>query len=107
MTEKIVVLSACGSEEEAVRIAKRLVDEHVAACVNLIPGIRSIYRWQGKVEDSREWMLVIKTSRERFDALRTLIAAAHSYELPELLALPVVDGSSEYLAWMEGELANG
>jgi periplasmic divalent cation tolerance protein len=107
MTEKIVVLSTCGSEEEAVRIAKQLVEEHVAACVNLIPRIRSIYRWQGKVEDSTEWMLVIKTSRERFEAVRTLIAAAHSYELPELLALPVADGSSEYLAWIDGELAHG
>jgi len=104
MTEKIVVLSTCGSEEEAVRIAKQLVDAHLAACVNLIPRIRSFYRWQGKVEDSSEWMLVVKTSRARFEALRTVLEAAHSYELPEVLALPVVDGSPNYLEWMDAEL---
>lgn len=104
MTEKIVVLSTCGSEEEAVRIAKRLVDEHLAACVNLIPRIRSIYRWQDKVEDSTEWLLIVKTSRARFPALRTVLEAAHSYELPEVLALPVVDGSPNYLDWLDSEL---
>jgi periplasmic divalent cation tolerance protein len=107
MTEKIVVFSTCGSEEEAVRIATQLVEGRVAACVNLIPRIRSIYRWQGKMEDSTEWMLVIKTSRERFEALRTVLAAAHSYDVPEVLALPVVDGSPDYFAWMDAELANG
>lgn len=104
MTEKIVVLSTCGSEEEAVRIAKGLVEEHLAACVNLVPRIRSFYRWQGKVEDSAEWMLVVKTSRARFSALRAVLEAAHSYELPEVLALPIVDGSPNYLAWLESEL---
>jgi len=107
MTEKIVVFSTCGSEEEAVRSATQLVEGRVAACVNLIPRIRSIYRWQGKMEDSTEWMLVIKTSRERFEALRTVLAAAHSYDVPEVLALPVVDGSPDYVAWMDAELANG
>ena len=104
MTEKIVVLSTCGSEEEAVRIAKRLVEEHLAACVNLIPRIRSIYRWQGKVEDATEWMLLIKTSRDRYDSLTTVLEAAHSYELPEVLALPIVAGSANYLAWLDAEL---
>jgi periplasmic divalent cation tolerance protein len=104
MTEKIVVLSTCGSEEESARIAKRLVDQHLAACVNLIPRVRSFYRWQGKVEDATEWLLVIKTSRERFAALRTVLEGAHSYELPEVLALPIVDGSPNYLAWLDGEL---
>jgi len=104
MTEKIVVLSTCGSEEEAVRIANRLVEARLAACVNLIPRIRSIYRWQGKVEDSTEWMLLIKTSRERYDALSTILAAAHSYELPEVLALPIVAGSPNYPAWLDSEL---
>jgi periplasmic divalent cation tolerance protein len=104
MTEKIVVLSTCGSEEEAVRIATRLVEEHLAACVNLIPRIRSIYRWQGKVEDATEWMLLIKTSRDRYDSLATVLEAAHSYELPEVLALPIVAGSANYLAWLDAEL---
>jgi periplasmic divalent cation tolerance protein len=104
MTEKIVVLSTCGSEEEGARIAKRMVDEHLAACVNLIPRIRSFYRWQGKVEDATESLLIIKTSRDRFPALRTALEAAHSYELPEVLALPIVDGSPNYLAWLGAEL---
>lgn len=104
MTEKIVVLSTCGSEEEAVRIARRLVEGRVAACVNLIPRIRSIYRWQDKVEDATEWMLLIKTSRDRYDALSTVLEATHSYELPEILALPVVAGSANYLAWLDSEL---
>jgi periplasmic divalent cation tolerance protein len=107
MTEKIVVLSACGSEEEAVRIAKRLVEDHLAACVSLIPRIRSIYRWQGKVEDAAEWMLLIKTSRERYNALATVLEAAHSYELPEVLALPIIEGSANYLAWFDSELKLG
>ena len=105
MTEKIAVFSTCGSEEEAVRIAKQLVERRVAACVNLIPRIRSFYRWQGKVEDSTEWLLIVKTSRGRFEALRTVLEAAHSYELPEVLALPIIDGSPNYLAWLETELS--
>ncbi len=104
MTEKIVVISTCGSEEEAVRIAKKLVEGHLAACVNLVPRVRSFYRWQGRVEDATEWMLIVKTSRFRFEALRTVLEAAHSYELPEVLALPVVDGSPNYLAWLDKEL---
>lgn len=104
MTEKIVVISTCGSEEEAVRIAKKLVEGHLAACVNLLPRIRSFYRWQDKVEDATEWMLIVKTSRARFEGLRTVLEAAHSYELPEVLALPIVDGSPNYLAWLDSEL---
>lgn len=90
-----------------MRIAKRLVEEHLAACVNLIPRIRSIYRWEGKVEDATEWMLLIKTSRERYDALTTVLEAAHSYDLPEVLALPVITGSPAYLAWLDSELKLG
>jgi periplasmic divalent cation tolerance protein len=105
MTDKIVVFSTCGSEEEAVRIATHLVDAHIAACVNLIPKVRSIYRWEGKVEDSAEWLLLIKTSRERFAALQTALEAAHSYEVPEVIAVPIIDGSQDYLAWLETELA--
>lgn len=87
-----------------MRIAKQVVEAHIAACVNLMPNVRSFYRWQGKVENSAEWMLLIKTSRERFSALRTVLEAAHSYELPEAIALPIVDGSPDYLAWLQTEL---
>ena len=98
MTEKIVVLSTCGSEEEAVRIAKHLVEGHLAACVNLIPRIRSFYRWQGKVEDSAEWMLVVKTSRDRFAALRdgtrsgAFLRIAGSSRAPDSRRFPQLSG---------------
>jgi periplasmic divalent cation tolerance protein len=106
MTDKIVVLSSCDSEENAVALARTLVEQRLAACVNIIPGARSIYRWQGKIEDAAEWVLIIKTRRGLFDALREAIAKAHSYEVPEVLALPVVDGTEAYLAWLDRELAS-
>lgn len=104
MTDKIVVLSSCGSAEEAERLARRLLETHTAACVNVITQNRSFYRWKGRIEDSSECLLLIKTSRDRFEALRAVLEGAHSYELPEVLALPVVDGSPNYLAWLTGEL---
>ena len=104
MTNNIVVLSTCGSAEEAERIARQLLEARLAACVNVIMQVRSFYWWQGKVENSGEYLLVIKTSRELFEKLRTVLEAAHSYELPEVLALPILDGSPNYLLWLEGEL---
>ncbi len=104
MTDKIVVLSTASSVEEAAKIARRLVDERLAACVNVMPGVRSFYRWKGNIEDAAEWLLVIKSSRHRFDALRAELEKLHSYEVPEVIALPVVDGARNYLQWMDGEL---
>ena len=104
MTDKIVVFSTAASAEEAEKIARSLVEERLAACVNVIPEIRSFYRWQGKTEDAAEWLLVIKSSRERFDALRAAVEKLHSYDVPELIALPVVEGARNYLNWMDGEL---
>ncbi len=104
MTDKIVVLSTCGSEEEAGRIASVLVERRLAACVNLLPNMRSVYRWKGAVESAAECLLVIKSSRDRFEALRAALEAAHSYELPEALALTVVDGSPAYLEWLDASL---
>jgi len=101
MTDKIVVLSTCGSEEEGERIARLLVDRRLAACVTVVPGARSFYRWQGKVESADEWILLIKSSRGRFDELRLALQTAHSYEVPELIALPVVEGAPNYLNWLE------
>src|SRR5690242_8867050 len=103
MTDKIMVLSTCSNPEEGDRIARALVEEGVAACVNIFPGARSIYRWQGKLEDSSECLLFIKTSRGRFEELRAALERVHSYE-PEMLALPVVDGAPNYLAWLEDQL---
>jgi periplasmic divalent cation tolerance protein len=104
MTDKIVVLSACDSEEQATQVARALIDQHLAACVNILPGARSIYRWKGQVEETSEWLLVIKSRRDKFDALRAAIGKVHSYEVPELLAMPIVDGSESYLSWMDREL---
>jgi len=104
MTDKRIVLSTAGSEDEARKIAHHLVEHHLAACVNLVPQIESIYRWQGKMESSHEWLLVIKTTAERFIAVRDAIRKLHSYELPECIAISVEDGSAEYLEWIAGSL---
>ena len=105
MTEKIVVLSNCGSEEEAVRVARALVEAQLAACVNILPKIRSVYRWKGAMEEETEWMLLIKSSRVLFPQLEAKLRTVHSYEVPEVLAIPVVDGSEDYLGWLDRELA--
>ena len=104
MTDKIVILSTCATEEEAERLARLLVDARLAACVSVIPRMRSFYRWKGAVESSDECLLVIKSSRELFDSVRARIETAHSYEVPELLALPVVDGAANYMNWLDANL---
>lgn len=104
MTDKIVVLSTCDSEKQAALLARHLVEQRLAACVNILPHVRSIYRWNEKVEDSGEWMLVIKSRRDLFVALRAAIEKIHSYEVPEMIALPVLDGSEAYLRWLDHEL---
>jgi periplasmic divalent cation tolerance protein len=106
MTDKIVVLTTCESEDEAERIARSLLEKRVAACVNILPKARSIYRWKGAVEDTQEFVLLIKTRRDVFEALRIELSKAHSYEVPEVMALPVVDGSESYLGWIDRELAS-
>ena len=100
MTDKRIVLSTAGSEEEARRIARHLVEEQLAACVNIVPQIESIYRWQGRVESSQEWLLIITTTSERFASVRDAIRELHSYELPECIAISVEDGSAAYLEWI-------
>ena len=105
MTDKIVVVSTCSTAGEAAKIARRLVEKKLAACVNLLPGVRSIYHWKGAVEDSKEVVLLIKSRRELFDELRAELEKLHSYEVPEVIALQIVDGAENYLGWMERELA--
>lgn len=104
MTDKIVVSTTCGSAEEAQRLARLLVEDRLAACVQVLPSVRSVYRWRGAVEESDEWLLLIKSRRDLFDEIRRRVRAAHSYELPELLAAAVVDGEPDYLAWMDSGL---
>jgi len=100
MTDKRIVLTTASSEDEAEKIAHHLVERRLAACVNLIPRIRSIYRWREKVESSDEWMLIIKTTAERFPEVRDAIRVLHSYELPECVVLSIADGSEPYLEWL-------
>jgi periplasmic divalent cation tolerance protein len=104
MTDKRIVLSTAGSEDEARKIARHLVERQLAACVNIVPRIESIYRWQGKLESSAEWLLLIKTTAERFPAVRDAIRELHSYALPECIAIGVEDGSTDYLQWIEDSL---
>lgn len=106
MTDKIVVLSTCADEAQAREIARKLVDQRLAACVNILPGTRSVYRWKDKVEDAAECLLVIKSRRDLFESLRDLLMKMHSYEVPEVIALPIIDGSRPYLAWLDRELTS-
>jgi periplasmic divalent cation tolerance protein len=104
MTDKIVVLSTCATADEAAKLARVLVEARVAACVTIVPGARSVYRWQGAVETSEECLLIIKSSRPLFDQLLATLEKAHSYEVPEVLAIAVVDGAPNYITWLEGQL---
>ena len=103
-TDKRIILSTAGSEDEARKIARHLVEEHLAACVNIVPRIESIYRWQGKVESSQEWLLLVKTTADRFASIHQAIRNLHSYELPECIAISIEDGSAEYLNWVDESL---
>jgi periplasmic divalent cation tolerance protein len=104
MTDKIVVLTTCGSEAEAERLARLLVEQRLAACVSVAPRLRSFYRWNSAVESAEEWLLLIKSARPLFERLCAALELAHSYEVPEVLALPVVDGSAGYLEWLQASL---
>jgi periplasmic divalent cation tolerance protein len=99
----LLCLSTCPDAETAARIAHALVEERLAACVNRIPGVASTYRWQDTIHDDNEVLLVIKTTRERFDALRLRLADLHPYEVPELVALDIADGLPAYLDWLARE----
>lgn len=100
MPEALIVFCTCDTAEEADRVANALVHERLAACVNVLPGLQSVYRWQGAVERAREILLLIKTTPARFSALRDRIQAIHSYDTPEIVAIPIADGSERYLAWL-------
>ena len=101
MTACVMVLVTCKSSTEARGIARAMVTSRLAACANVLPGkIESIYRWRGKVERARETLLLLKTTRRRWPKLRDAIRRAHSYEVPEIVALPIVAGLAEYLEWV-------
>ena len=100
-----VCLCTAPSAEVGTELARGLVEAKLAACVNIVPGVRSIYRWQGEIQDDAELLLIIKTSRERFEAMRDWLIEAHPYDVPEVLALPVEAGADAYLAWVLESLA--
>jgi periplasmic divalent cation tolerance protein len=101
MTDKKLVLTTAGSREEAHKVARALVERRLAACVNIVPQVQSIYRWKERVEVSEEWLLVIKTTGAIFDRVRDTIAELHSYELPECVCLTIEDGGAKYLSWIQ------
>ena len=100
MTDKIIVLTNTGSQEQARKIASALVERKLAACVNIIPGVESTYWWKGRIETAAEWTLLIKTVQTNFEAIREAIRELHSYDLPECIALSIDDGDAEYLTWI-------
>src|SRR5262245_2484470 len=103
--EHIQVVTTVASADEARRIATALVEEHLAACVQIVGPIESIYHWRGKVETATEWQCWIKTRREVYDAAEAVIRQLHSYDVPEILALPILAGSEAYLKWLSDETA--
>jgi periplasmic divalent cation tolerance protein len=104
MTDFQIILSTCANQEQAERIAHRLIEKHLAACVNILPGLQSIYRWQGGVESAAEVLMLIKTNAAQSQEVQSTIASLHSYEIPEFLVLPVSGGSEAYLAWWDASL---
>ena len=107
MTDSIVVLSTCATAADAERMARALLEAHLVACVSVVPGMRSFYRWKGQVESEEECLLLMKTTRSMFAALSARMETLHPYELPELLALPVVAGEANYLNWLVGNVGAG
>lgn len=106
MTDKRVVLTTCGSQEEGRQIARALIERRLAACINIVSQIESVYQWEGKIETANEWLLVIKTTAGTIGSLRDAVHELHSYKVPEFLVLAVEDGSIAYLDWI-GESVGG
>jgi periplasmic divalent cation tolerance protein len=100
MSDCVVILVTAGSRAEGERIAEALVGEQLAACVNLVGPVRSIYRWESAIQRDDEWLLIIKARATQFDALATRVRAIHSYQTPEVIALPITAGSEAYLEWL-------
>ncbi len=102
-TDAVVVLTTVASEEEAVTLVRTLLERRLVACGTLYPGARSLYRWQGKLADEREVVVILKTRSARLESLKSAFADVHPYKVPELLALPVSAGLEKYLDWINGE----
>lgn len=100
MTDKILVLTTAGSKDEARKIGRALVERLLAACVNIVPQVGSIYRWEGEIEEAEEWLLIVKTTRSAFERVRDAITELHSYDLPECISVSIDEGNSAYLSWI-------
>ena len=101
MTGKIVVLVTCSSAKEARKIARAVVEQRIAACANVVTApVQSVYRWKGKVESGKEFLLIIKTTQSRFVELKDAVKRLHSYDVPEIIALPIARGGAAYLKWI-------
>ena len=105
MPAHALVLTTAGSREEAAAIAEALVERRLAACVNVLPNVVSTYRWKGSVTVDDEWLLIVKTRRERFPEVRIVIRELHSYEQPEAILVPIEDGDPAYLAWIDDNVS--
>jgi len=106
MAEQLIVLITAGSQEEAKHIARTLVGERLAACVNIVPDITSVYRWEGDIQCDQEWLLLAKSRQDLLDDLVRRAQALHSYDVPEVIAVPLVGGSEDYLRWIDGAVAS-
>lgn len=104
MTDKVLILTTTGNEAEARKIAHELVERRLAACVNIVPRIQSVYRWEGEVETAEEYLLLIKTTKDRDPEVQAAIRELHSYDLPECVVISVEGGSAQYLKWIEDSI---
>jgi periplasmic divalent cation tolerance protein len=104
MTDTKLALTTAGSQEEARKIGQTLVERRLAACVNIVPQITSIYRWEGKVEETQEWLLLIKTTLTGFSRIQQVIEELHSYDVPECVCVPIEGGSPEYITWLRNSI---
>jgi periplasmic divalent cation tolerance protein len=107
MTGRIVVLCTAGSAGDAERIAEAMVEQGYAACVNVVPGVTSFYRWKGEVTRDAEWLMVMKTTTARFEALREALVEMHPYDVPEVVELPIERGHAPYLEWIDASVSAG
>ncbi len=106
MTDFVLLSTTAGTAAEAEQIATSLVEQRLAACVQIIPQVRSVYRWEDKIEHSDEWLCLVKTRRALTQQVEAAISRLHSYECPEIIVVPIEAGSESYLRWLDGELTN-
>jgi periplasmic divalent cation tolerance protein len=106
MTDYIQIQTTTGTKEEAEKIGRGLIEEKLAACFQIMGPVTSIFNWQGKMDESQEWLCLIKTRKDLFDEVKSYIETNHSYETPEIIATEIIDGSDKYLNWMSGNIKN-